>query len=298
MGSWLRSRHPLTRRTAGSSFRDIGRWNILPTLTEVCGYRPNPLPPSGTRHGSMTAQRTGLCGTQQLCGTNPSEEQAMSTSPQAIDPVTAEEVAQSNATGRTPVVFIHGLWLLPSSWDRWTKVFEDNGYAALTPGWPDDPDTVEEANAHPEVFAHKTVGQVADHYAAIIDKLERETGRDRALVRRSADPDPRWTRPVGGLRGDRPRPLPRRAAPAGLGAEVRLPGPGQPRQPQPGGPADLRAVPVRASPTPSAKTRRSSCTRPSRYPHPVRRIFQAAGANLNPWTEAKVTARTPTAARC
>ena len=87
---------------------------------------------------------------------------------------TSEQIEQCNATGRIPVVFIHGLWLLPSSWDRWATVFEDAGYAALTPGWPDDPETVAEANAHPDVLAHKTVGQVADHYEAIIGRLERE----------------------------------------------------------------------------------------------------------------------------
>ena len=125
----------------------------------------------------------------------------MSTSPQAIDPATAEDVAQCNATGRTPVVFIHGLWLLPSSWDRWATVFEENGYTALTPGWPDDPDTVEEANAHPEVFAHKTVGAVVDHYAGIIEKLDAEAGRHRALLRRPAHPDPRRPRPFRGLGG-------------------------------------------------------------------------------------------------
>src|SRR2546422_10428490 len=64
-----------------------------------------------------------------------------------------QQVERANATGRPPVVFIHGLWLLPSSWDRWAKVFEDAGYATLAPGWPDDPATVEEANASPEVFA-------------------------------------------------------------------------------------------------------------------------------------------------
>jgi non-heme chloroperoxidase len=74
-----------------------------------------------------------------------------------------EQLQRANATGLTPVVFVHGLWLLPSSWDRWAEVFEEAGYTALTPGWPDDPRTVEEANAKPEVFAHKTVGQVADH---------------------------------------------------------------------------------------------------------------------------------------
>ena len=93
---------------------------------------------------------------------------------QPIDQSTAEQISECNATGRTPVVFIHGLWLLPSSWDRWAELFEKNGYTALTPGWPDDPETTDEANAHPEVMAHKTVGQVADHYNAIIDQLDRK----------------------------------------------------------------------------------------------------------------------------
>jgi non-heme chloroperoxidase len=91
-----------------------------------------------------------------------------------IPPVTLEQIERANATALQPVVFVHGLWLLPSSWDRWATVFEDAGYTALAPGWPDDPDTVEEANAHPELFAGKTVGQVANHYAGVIAKLDRK----------------------------------------------------------------------------------------------------------------------------
>src|SRR6202046_4949614 len=84
-----------------------------------------------------------------------------------------EQVAQANDSGHVPVVFIHGLWLLSSSWDRWAAVFADAGYAPVSPGWPDDPDTVAEANADPEVFANKTVGQVTDHYAQVIAALAR-----------------------------------------------------------------------------------------------------------------------------
>ena len=83
-----------------------------------------------------------------------------------------EQISKANASGLAPVVFVHGLWLLPSSWDRWAAVFADAGYAPLTPSWPDDPGTVEEANEHPEVFARKTVGQVADHVGEVIAKLE------------------------------------------------------------------------------------------------------------------------------
>jgi pimeloyl-ACP methyl ester carboxylesterase len=87
---------------------------------------------------------------------------------------TLDDIERVNATGLTPVVFIHGLWLLPNSWDRWAQVFQAAGYAPITPGWPDDPETVAEANAHPEVMAGKTVGQVADHYAEVIGKLDKQ----------------------------------------------------------------------------------------------------------------------------
>lgn len=84
------------------------------------------------------------------------------------------EVEAANASGRVPVVFVHGLWLLSSSWDAWRAHFESLGYATLAPGWPDDPETVDAARAHPEVFAGKTVGQVTDHVADVIRLLDRE----------------------------------------------------------------------------------------------------------------------------
>jgi pimeloyl-ACP methyl ester carboxylesterase len=83
----------------------------------------------------------------------------------------AKQIEAAHATGRTPVVFIHGLWLLPSSWDNWAGVFEEAGYAAVTPVWPDDPETIEEARANPDVFAGKTLKQIADHTAEVIVEL-------------------------------------------------------------------------------------------------------------------------------
>ncbi|HET9592756.1 MAG TPA: alpha/beta hydrolase [Solirubrobacterales bacterium] len=91
----------------------------------------------------------------------------------AITEYEAAEIQRANESGKTPVVFIHGLWLLPESWTPWAAVFEEAGYAPLTPGWPDDPLTVEEARAKPEAFAGKTVGQVADHYAEVIERLDK-----------------------------------------------------------------------------------------------------------------------------
>ena len=84
------------------------------------------------------------------------------------------QIERANATGRTPVVFIHGLWLLPSSWDRWATAFEEAGYAPLAPGWPDDPETVEQARANPGAFAGKGVVQIADHFAEVIGALTKK----------------------------------------------------------------------------------------------------------------------------
>jgi pimeloyl-ACP methyl ester carboxylesterase len=85
-----------------------------------------------------------------------------------------QQVERANASGRTPVVFIHGLWLLPSSWDRWARLFDENGYAPVTPSWPDDPETVADARANPDVLARKTLAQVADHTADVIGRLVRK----------------------------------------------------------------------------------------------------------------------------
>jgi pimeloyl-ACP methyl ester carboxylesterase len=92
----------------------------------------------------------------------------------AISEREQRQIDQANSSGRTPVVFIHGLWLLPSSWDNWVGLFEENGYAGVTPDWPDDPATVEEARRNPDVFAKKTLAQVADHTAEVIVALEKK----------------------------------------------------------------------------------------------------------------------------
>lgn len=86
----------------------------------------------------------------------------------------AEQVTRANASGKPPVVFVHGLWLLASSWDAWAEAFEAAGYAAVTPNWPDDPATVAEGKAQPEVFAGKSVVQVADHLQEVIETLDRK----------------------------------------------------------------------------------------------------------------------------
>jgi non-heme chloroperoxidase len=212
--------------------------------------------------------------------------------PKTITEHEMQQVERANETGRQPVVFVHGLWLLPSSWDRWAAVFEEAGFTALTPGWPDDPETVEEAKAHPEVFAHKTVGQVADHFDEIVSGLKKKpaiighsfggllaqilAGRGRSAVTVAINPAPfrgvlplpvstlKSVWPVLGNPANRNRAVPltydqfRYAFANAVGEE-------EARQLY-----DTFAVPASGAP-----------------------LFQAATANLNPWTEAQVDTENP-----
>jgi non-heme chloroperoxidase len=202
------------------------------------------------------------------------------------------EVESANASGRTPVVFVHGLWLLPSSWDRWTAVFEEAGYATVKPGWPDDPQTVEEANANPSAFAGKGVAQVADHLAEVVAKLQTKP----AVVGHS----------FGGL-------LAQILAGRGLSAATVAVDPAPFRGVLPLPISALRAAsPVLANPL--NRSRAVALTYEQfRYgwanavgeeeardlystysvPAPGLPLFQAAMANLNPWTEAKVDSANP-----
>jgi pimeloyl-ACP methyl ester carboxylesterase len=203
-----------------------------------------------------------------------------------------DQVERANASGRTPVVFVHGLWLLPNSWDRWVALFEEAGYTALTPGWPDDPDTVADAKAHPEVFAHKSVGQVADYQEAIIRRLDKKpavighsfgglltqilAGRGLAAVSVALDPAP--------FRGVLPLPIS-----ALRSAEPVLKNPANYNRAVPLTFDQFRYAFANAVGEDEAKELYETYSVPgSGVP-----IFQAATANLNPWTEAKVDTKNP-----
>ncbi len=92
----------------------------------------------------------------------------------AISAREQQQIDKANTSGKTPVVFIHGLWLIPSSWDNWVDFFEQNGYAGVTPDWPDDPETVAEARANPDVFAGKKLEQIAKHTEEVIAALDKK----------------------------------------------------------------------------------------------------------------------------
>jgi pimeloyl-ACP methyl ester carboxylesterase len=71
----------------------------------------------------------------------------------------------------TPVLFIHGLWLHSRSWDTWIDHFTTAGYDASAPGWPGDPDTVAEARERPDAIADHGIDDVVAHFAGLIDAL-------------------------------------------------------------------------------------------------------------------------------
>src|SRR4051794_13287491 len=70
-----------------------------------------------------------------------------------------------------PVIFIHGLWLHPSSWGRFASRFEEAGYATTSPGWPGVADTVEASREDPDAIADHGIDDVVKHYARIIDAM-------------------------------------------------------------------------------------------------------------------------------
>jgi pimeloyl-ACP methyl ester carboxylesterase len=202
----------------------------------------------------------------------------------------SQQVADANASGKQPVVFVHGLWLLPSSWDRWQTHFQQAGYATLAPGWPDDPETVDEAKAHPEVFAGKSIKEVADHFDQVIRQLHRKpaiighsfgglltqilAGRGLSVASVAIDPAPFrgvLPLPISALRAASPvlsNPLNRGRAIPLTYDQFRYAFANAVGEEEAHELYETYAVPTAGEP-----------------------LFQAAVANLNPWTEARVDIR-------
>ena len=203
-----------------------------------------------------------------------------------------QEIDRANTQGKQPVVFVHGLWLLASSWDRWRALFEEQGYTTLAPVWPDEPDTVEAANHDPEVFAHKRIKQVTDYYVDAIGKLktrpvvighsfggliaQKLAGEGVAAVTVAIDPAP--------FRGVLPLPLSAlKSSSAVLGNPLNY----------------TRAVPLTyeqfrfAFANAVEEDEAHKLYETYSVPGSGVPIFQAATANLNPWTEAQVDTKNP-----
>ncbi|MBR7828847.1 alpha/beta hydrolase [Actinospica sp. MGRD01-02] len=202
------------------------------------------------------------------------------------------EVGRVNASGLKPVAFVHGLWLLPSSWQPWREMFEAAGYATLAPGWPDDPATVAEGRAHPELFARKRIKQVADHLQDVLERLnvrpalvghsfggllvQQLAGRGIAAATVAIDPAP--------FRGVLPLPFPALKS----------------AWPVIGNPANYRrSVMLTLEQFRYSFANELGANESQRLydelvvPASGVPLFQAATANVNPFTEAKTDSRTP-----
>jgi non-heme chloroperoxidase len=203
-----------------------------------------------------------------------------------------EQIERANDIGLQPVVFVHGLWLLPNSWERWAAFVESVGYVAVVPGWPDDPETVGDANAHADVLANKTIGQIADYEERIVRRLNRKP----ALVGHS----------FGGL-------IVQILAGRGLSAATVAISPAPFRGVLPLPASSIKSGwPVLRNP---ANRHRAVALSFEQFqygfanavsqheaqelygtfavPGPGAPLFQAASANLNPWTEAQVNTESP-----
>jgi pimeloyl-ACP methyl ester carboxylesterase len=210
-------------------------------------------------------------------------------------PITSREqqqIDQANASERTPVVLIHGLWLLPNSWDSWATFFEGAGYAAVAPGWPGDPESVQEAKANPHLVARQTIAGTADHVAEVIGKLTKKpavighsfggmlaqitAGRGLSAATVSISPAP--------YRGILPLPISslRAAFPALKNPANRKRGVGLTL-------AEFRYGFGNAVSEDESRQLYDAYS----VPGPGSTLFQAASANLNPGTEAKVDSKNP-----
>ena len=241
-------------------------------------------------HSESTS--THVLSQQTSIDTREEEEMTIATTEPTITEHEAAQVERANASSATPVVFVHGLWLLPSSWDRWVTLFEEAGYVALTPGWPDDPETVAEAREHPEVFAGKGIREIADYEEAIIRRLDRKpviighsfgglltmilAGRGLAAASVAISPAP--------FRGVLPLPIS-----ALRTASVALRNPANWNRAVPLSYEQFRYSFANAVGEDEAKELYLGYS----VPGAGEPLFQAASANFNPWSEAKVDSTNP-----
>lgn len=204
----------------------------------------------------------------------------------------AAEVAAANESGRQPVVFVHGLWLLASSWDPWKQLFEGKGYATIAVDWPGDQPSYDEAHRNKDSLAGTSVSDVADHVAEVIAGLGRKpvvighsfggllaqmvAGRGLAVASVAIDPAP--------SRGVLPLPF--------SALKASFPVLGNPLNR--GRTVTLTFEQFRygfANAVPEDEAHRLYET--FHTPAPGRPLFQAATANLFPWTVAKADKKNP-----
>jgi pimeloyl-ACP methyl ester carboxylesterase len=188
---------------------------------------------------------------------------------------------------RTPIAFVHGLWLHGESWNRWVQFFRDSGHDTLAVSWPGDADTTEATRRNPDAVAGYGVAEIADHIAAQLRTFKEKPilighsfggllvqnllGRDFAAAAIAIDPAPIrgvWQLPISALRSS----FPVLGNPLNYSRAISL------TEPQ------FRFGFTNTVPEQEARELYARYSMPA----PARPLFQAATATLNPWSATKV----------
>ena len=85
--------------------------------------------------------------------------------------MTTSTINTAQPTGADTILFIHGLWLTPRSWEHWAARYESRGYKVLAPSWPGMEAEVEELNRDPAPITRLDITQITDYYDRIIRDL-------------------------------------------------------------------------------------------------------------------------------
>src|SRR5437879_3616540 len=75
---------------------------------------------------------------------------------------------------RTPIVFVHGLWLHGDSWNNWLQLFRESGYQAVAASWPGDSETTEATRKNPAAVAGYGVTEIAEHIAGQLKAFDKK----------------------------------------------------------------------------------------------------------------------------
>jgi non-heme chloroperoxidase len=71
------------------------------------------------------------------------------------------------------IVLVHGLWLTPLSWEKWTDRYRSKGHNVLAPAWPGMEREIDEVRRNTQPYENLGVGEIADHYEQIIRELDK-----------------------------------------------------------------------------------------------------------------------------
>lgn len=202
------------------------------------------------------------------------------------------EVAAANAAVRTPILLIHGLWMLAGGWEPWRGLLEHEGYAVVAADWPGDAADVRAAREDASALAGLSIATVTEHMVELASAFDRRpvvighsfgglvaqqiAGRGIAAACVAIDPAPMrgvLPMPLSAIRGS----LPVLADPRNINRTVLL--------------TFDQFRYVFANTVEETEARRLYDA--VHVPAPAKPLFQAAAANIDPRSPLRVDVRNP-----